>query len=97
MARRRYWIIRYFVPSSEISREFFLPDKEIGKKITWTLDSKHFYGKACDFVPFINGKVDWNAPLEYWQKCGEIAESIGFEWGGRWKNRDLPHIEWNKA
>lgn len=71
-----------------------LTPREIKTKITWTLDSKHFYGKAVDFVPFIKGKADWRAPLEYWQKCGEIAETLGFEWGGRWKQKDLPHIQY---
>ena len=71
-----------------------LAPTEINKKVTWTLDSKHFYGKAVDFVPFINGKISWNAPSNYWQKCGEIAENLGFEWGGRWQQKDLPHIQY---
>lgn len=78
-------------------RQFYkfwaLTEPEFNKKVTWTLDSKHFYGKAVDFCPMINGKLDWNAPLNYWQKCGEIAENLGFIWGGRWKKKDMPHIE----
>ncbi len=72
-----------------------LTPREMKTKITWTLDSNHFYGKACDFVPFRNGKIDWNAPFEYWEQCGKTAEALGFTWGGRWKRRDLPHIEYN--
>ena len=70
-----------------------LTQEEFNKKVTWTLDSKHFYGRAADFCPMINGKLNWNAPLNYWQKCGEIAENLGFVWGGRWKKKDMPHIE----
>jgi peptidoglycan LD-endopeptidase CwlK len=27
---------------------------------------------------------------------GEVAESVGFHWGGRWKMMDFGHIEWRK-
>jgi len=73
-----------------------LTKEEFNKKVTTTLESNHLKGKALDFCPMKNGKLDWNAPLDVWEKCGKIAESIGFTWGGRWKRRDLPHIEWDK-
>jgi peptidoglycan L-alanyl-D-glutamate endopeptidase CwlK len=56
--------------------------------------SAHNYGLALDFVPMINGKIEWNAKHPHWQLIGEIAESVGFEWAGRWtKFREFPHIQ----
>lgn len=60
--------------------------------ITWTLDSPHLYGVALDFVPLVNGKPAWNRE-DLFTKVGEIAEKLGLEWGGRWKEKDMPHIQ----
>lgn len=67
----------------------------LNKKITWTLESNHESGRAFDAVPSKDGKVWWNAPIEVWIKMGEIGESVGLTWGGRWEGtkRDLPHFE----
>jgi len=48
-------------------------------------ESKHQYGLAVDL--YTKNKRDY-------KKIGMIAESLGLTWGGRWKMRDLPHIEW---
>lgn len=50
--------------------------------------SYHNYGLAFDFVPIKNGKAMWDDDLSY-RKCGEIAESVGLEWAGRWKGELL--------
>lgn len=61
--------------------------------ITWTLDSPHLYGFALDFVPLVDGKPAWNRK-DLFTKVGELAEKIGLEWGGRWKDKeDMPHIQ----
>lgn len=60
---------------------------------TWTLDSKHIQGKAIDFAPVQNGRIWWSAPEAVWERIGEIGESNGLKWGGRWKNKDCPHFE----
>ena len=46
--------------------------------------SWHNWGCAFDFVPIKNGKADWNNIMTF-GKCGKIAESVGLEWGGRWR------------
>jgi len=44
-------------------------------------------------VPLINGKPAW-ADLELFRKCGEVAESCGLEWAGRWKTfPELAHCQ----
>lgn len=60
--------------------------------VTWTLDSPHLYGFAIDIVPLVNGKPAWNR-YDLFAKIGEIAEKHGLEWGGRWEEKDYPHIQ----
>uniref|UniRef100_A0A7V4NGE6 M15 family peptidase n=1 Tax=Fervidobacterium pennivorans TaxID=93466 RepID=A0A7V4NGE6_FERPE len=67
--------------------------------VTTLLDSAHNHGLAADFVPVVNGKAIWD-DYELWNKCGEIALSLGLEWGGTWKDfPDYSHLQmedWRK-
>lgn len=69
-------------------------------------DSWHNYGLAADYVldgmpekPGLQWSWDNRADLNKdgkndWQQMGELAESCGLEWGGRWKRfPDLPHVQ----
>lgn len=61
--------------------------------VTYTRVSPHCFGLAFDFVPVVDGKAVWNDDA-LWERCGRVAESLGLEWGGRWKGfRDLPHVQ----
>lgn len=55
--------------------------------------SWHNFGRACDCAfRAPGGKVVWEGP---WERYGELAESLGLIWGGRWKSfPDRPHVEW---
>lgn len=55
-------------------------------------ESLHNYGVAIDIVDRYRGyNVDWN-------ELGELGESLGFEWGGRWAVFvDKPHFEMKKG
>jgi peptidoglycan L-alanyl-D-glutamate endopeptidase CwlK len=56
--------------------------------------SNHNYGLAVDLCPFVNGKPDWNAPLEVWAKLGKEADKLDLVWGGNWKKfLDKPHVQ----
>lgn len=56
--------------------------------------SFHNYRVAFDFVPIVHGKPDWNN-LETFKRCGEIAESVGLEWAGRWKKfKEMAHCQY---
>lgn len=70
------------------------PIKEIENKVVTMLkDSPHCHGLAADFVPLIDGKAVWN-DYQLWNKCGKIAQSLGIEWGGSWKDfPDYPHLQ----
>jgi len=59
--------------------------------------SFHNYRVAFDFVPVVNGKADWNN-TKTWRKCGEIAESVGLEWAGRWNSfKELCHCQYTQG
>lgn len=62
-----------------------------GRKVTWTLKSKHCERKAFDIAMMVNGKISWN-PDDY-AKAGEIGKSVGLVWGGDWKTPDMPHFQ----
>ena len=56
--------------------------------------SWHNYRLAFDFVPIVDGKPRWN-DLKKFTRCGEIAESVGLEWAGRWKSfKELAHCQY---
>ena len=63
-----------------------------GKIVTWTRRSRHTSRKAFDICIMVNGKPDWCIDNPDWTRAGEIAESVGLEWGGRWAKPDFPHI-----
>jgi peptidoglycan L-alanyl-D-glutamate endopeptidase CwlK len=67
-----------------------------GKRVTNAKagQSFHNYHVAFDFVPVVHGKADWNNSAVF-IKCGEIAESIGLEWAGRWRTfKELAHCQY---
>ncbi len=66
--------------------------------VSWTLHSKHLTGDAIDIAPSeVLLLKNW-APLHpHWERLGEIGESLGLEWGGRWKQRDCPHFQIKEA
>lgn len=70
-----------------------------GKKVTNAKggQSMHNWRVAFDVVPVINGKAVWNDD-NLWNRVGEIGESVGLEWGGRWsKFIDRPHLQFTQG
>lgn len=73
--------------------------ENIRRGVSWTPNSRHLTGDAIDVAPFevylLNGpdKVNWDADHPVWKRIGQIAESCGLVWGGRWKQRDMGHVE----
>lgn len=55
--------------------------------------SYHNYRIAFDFCPIVGGKAMWN-DIKTFVKCGEIGESLGLEWAGRWTTmKELAHCQ----
>lgn len=71
-----------------------------GPIVTWTKNSYHLaqddgYGHAMDIAPY---PVDWGNSLRFARLAGiiqacAVLEGVDIEWGGIWKNRDLPHFQ----
>jgi len=60
-------------------------------------DCPHVQGIAFDCVPEVNGKAVWGDG-NLWQNIGELGETVGLEWGGRWtKFPDRPHFQRRRA
>lgn len=56
--------------------------------------SWHNFAIAWDIGVFDeDGKYLEDSP--HYKMAGEIGESIGLEWGGRWKFQDDPHYQYN--
>lgn len=54
--------------------------------------SFHNYGVAFDIIFVVNGRRTYSGD---WETVGSIGESLGLEWGGRWKEfRDRPHFQY---
>ncbi|WP_341675051.1 M15 family metallopeptidase [Niveibacterium sp. SC-1] len=59
--------------------------------------SYHQYGLAADCAFLRQGRIviserdPW--AMRGYQRYGELAESLGLTWGGRWKMMDLGHVE----
>jgi hypothetical protein len=65
--------------------------------VSWTQNSKHLpqppeqKSEAIDVVPtpYMTMKL-WNPVGEMWAQIGEIGESCGMFWGGRWQSHPDP-------
>jgi hypothetical protein len=66
-----------------------------GQIVTQTLKSKHIDGLAIDIAQLDDkGNITYNASPGFWERMGDIGQELGLEWGGTWKNKDLPHFQW---
>lgn len=53
-------------------------------------------GRAFDFWFLADGLSPWD-DSHPWELAGVLGEYLGMRWGGRWKSRDLGHLEWPDA
>lgn len=58
------------------------------------LESWHGYGLAVDVV---HSTKFWDAGEDWFRRVAEIFERHECKWGGRWKQRDLPHFQWYRC
>lgn len=70
-------------------------------KVTWRAVSIHTCREAVDYYVDRDGKAEWDLKVDVdgdsipdWKEFGQIAESMGLEWGGIWSNPDFPHVQW---
>ncbi len=73
--------------------------QSLGTSVTnaGAFQSYHQYGLAADCAFLRDGKLiiserdPW--AMRGYEKWGEVAESLGLTWGGRWKLMDFGHVE----
>ena len=53
--------------------------------------SNHNFGIAWDIGLFQNDRYLDESP--YYRQLGPVGESLGLEWGGRWRFEDDPHYQ----
>lgn len=58
--------------------------------------AKRGAGRAFDFAFRAPGLGLWDESHP-WELAGVVGEYLGMRWGGRWKSRDLGHLEWPPA
>lgn len=74
-----------------------------GKKVTNAKGGQSFHNwkVAVDVVPLRNGKPVWNttgSDWELWEAVGNIGESVGLEWAGRWKTfKEYAHFQYTNG
>ena len=70
----------------------------IARGVSRILQSKHLTGDAIDVATReLMAKKNWGPGAPEWTRIGEIGESLGLVWGGRWKNPDWGHFEYMEA
>ena len=69
------------------------PDKPVTNAKS-NLYSWHGYGLAVDVISESRG---WGPPLSWWTVVASIFKAEGCKWGGDWKARDLPHMQWGRC
>lgn len=55
------------------------------------LYSWHGYGLAVDVISL---EHLWDRPESWFAEVAECFKTRGCKWGGDWKARDLPHMQW---
>ena len=71
-----------------------------GQRVTWAKISNHTGRTAFDIAILKDGKPCWDVKVSVnendvpdYLEAGQIGESLGLIWGGRWSKPDYPHFE----
>ena len=59
--------------------------------------SMHNFGLAIDLGVFSKDGKTYHGSHALYRELGPLGESLGFEWGGRWKFVDEPHYQYRPA
>jgi peptidoglycan L-alanyl-D-glutamate endopeptidase CwlK len=69
-------------------------------KVTWTKKSMHTKRTAFDIAILSDGSPTWDLKANVnandvpdYTEAGQIGESLGLTWGGRWRSPDFAHFE----
>lgn len=59
--------------------------------------SNHNFGLAIDIGVFSGDGKTYHGTHKLYRELGPLGESLGLEWGGRWKFNDEPHYQFCPA
>jgi peptidoglycan L-alanyl-D-glutamate endopeptidase CwlK len=59
--------------------------------------SMHNFSLALDLGVFSRDGKTYHGSHALYRELGPLGESLGFEWGGRWKFNDEPHYQFRPA
>jgi peptidoglycan L-alanyl-D-glutamate endopeptidase CwlK len=59
--------------------------------------SMHNFSLALDLGVFSRDGKTYHGSHGLYRELGPLGESLGFEWGGRWKFNDEPHYQYRPA
>lgn len=67
----------------------------LARGVSWTRHSLHLTGDAIDIAPTAYLTVkNWFPDGPLWEQLMQIAENLGMECGGRWRQKDCPHFQY---
>lgn len=64
-----------------------------GKVVTKAKGGQSWHNHGCAFDVGVFEGSNYLGESPHYKTVGEIGESIGLEWGGRWKFKDDPHFQ----
>jgi len=80
-----------------------ITEAENRRPVTWTTISIHCNEEceAVDYYQEVEGRASYDLKVDAdfdkipdWNEFGTIARGCGLEWGGDWKKKDYPHVQW---
>jgi hypothetical protein len=81
-----------------------ITEAENARPVTWKVLSVHTSREAVDYFIQRDGKYCTDVKVDTdgdhmpdWEEFGRIAAECGLTWGGIWKKKDMPHVQWRNA
>ena len=71
-----------------------IPPKNKVTNASSNIYSWHGFYLACDVI---SKSKEWKRPESWFKQVADIFKSHGCKWGGDWKSKDLPHMQWGKC
>jgi peptidoglycan L-alanyl-D-glutamate endopeptidase CwlK len=81
-----------------------ISEKENRSPVTWVTLTVHSSGDAVDYYQDVDGRACYDVKTDTdgdsipdWEEFGRIARECGLVWGGDWKKKDLPHVQFKEV
>jgi hypothetical protein len=58
---------------------------------------RSYHARRLAFDPNLFRDGVYLTTVEQWREMGELWESLGGTWGGRWSNGDANHLSWGEG